>query len=170
MTKRVRPVPIAVLAGTLLVAGGACARDRGISPDLLSICTPQHLDASEASPDASWPGDATVSPFASRHLRQDRFRADLRSALRDTRCKIRSDFENYYSWVTMGDLLIGISAAGVLANTSIDEDFHQWHQDDVRSRGTDHFASFWRTWGVVVWCCVDRGLRENRSALVAFSD
>ncbi len=47
----------------------------------------------------------------------------------------------------MRDLLIGISVAGVLANTSIDENFHQWHQDDVRSRETDHFAAFWRTWG-----------------------
>lgn len=209
MTIRVHPVPIAVLAGTLLVACGACARNGASAPDLLSTPAPQlpdasdggiptpsrtesgipqrpaserlsyrsHADsvgilgaadpqppaslqmsgdlvfsltddASEASPDALWAADATLSPRRSRQLRLARYRSNLRSALRDTRCKVRSDLENYYSWVTMRDLLIGISAAGVLANTSIDGNFHQWYQEDVRSRGTDHFASFWRTWGV----------------------
>lgn len=187
MTIRVHPVPIAVLAGTLLVACGACAGNRTPSADLFSTRTPQlpvceqtalcsHWDstgvltavdprpwasfrmsddrvlsltddASQLSADALWPGDATVSPVASRHLRRARRQSHLRLALLDTRCKIRSDYENYYSWITLRDLLIGISAAGILANTSIDENFHQWHQDDVRSRETDHFAAFWRTWG-----------------------
>ena len=34
-----------------------------------------------------------------------------------------------------------------MANTTIDEKFQHWVQDDVRSSGSDDFASFWKTFG-----------------------
>ncbi len=60
---------------------------------------------------------------------------------------VRSDHGRYYSWATMRGLLLGISAGSVLANTSLDEDFQSWYQDDVRTADTDHFARFWKTFG-----------------------
>lgn len=58
-----------------------------------------------------------------------------------------TDFQNYYCWNTTADLLLGIAAGSLLANTSMDQDFRDWYQDDVKSEGDDHFADFWRGFG-----------------------
>jgi len=71
----------------------------------------------------------------------------LRSMWQETRCKVRCDHRNYYSWFTMRDLAFGICAAAPIANTSLDADFQDWYQNDVRSSGTDDFAVFWKTFG-----------------------
>jgi hypothetical protein len=42
---------------------------------------------------------------------------------------------------------LGIGAAAIMANTSIDQDFRDWVQDDTRSTESDNFASFWKTFG-----------------------
>ena len=47
----------------------------------------------------------------------------------------------------MRDLLYGLAPAAVLANTSLDEDFQDWYQDEVRSSGLDSFSSFNDTFG-----------------------
>ncbi len=65
----------------------------------------------------------------------------------ELRCNIRSDYRNYYSWITMRDLLLGVAFASPLANTSLDDNFQGWYQRDVRSPDTDSFCSFWKTFG-----------------------
>ena len=71
----------------------------------------------------------------------------MRSFCRESSCKLWTDYDNFYSWVTMRDLLLGIGAGGILANTSLDEGFQDWYQDDVRSSGTDNFAAFSKNFG-----------------------
>jgi len=61
--------------------------------------------------------------------------------------KMPSDCENYYAWESTADLLLGLAGASVLANTSLDHDFRDWYQDDVRSEGSDDFAQVWRYFG-----------------------
>lgn len=73
----------------------------------------------------------------------ERFRARLGRGWCDVRC----DYSRYYSYRTGRDLLMCVGAAAVMANTSIDQDFQDWVQDDVRSSGSDDFASFWKTFG-----------------------
>ena len=61
--------------------------------------------------------------------------------------KVRTDHGNYYSWPGMRELLYGVAAGSLLANTSLDDDFQNWYQNDVRSSGTGNFAGFWNTFG-----------------------
>ena len=67
--------------------------------------------------------------------------------LRAGKYKLWTDYEHYYTWSNMRDLMLGVAAGSLLANTSMDQDFQDWYQDDVRSAGTDDFSSFWRTFG-----------------------
>ena len=71
----------------------------------------------------------------------------MRSFCREGAGRIWTDHDNFYSWITMRDLLLGIGAGSILANTSLDEDFQNWYQDDVRSSGTDDFSEFSKTFG-----------------------
>ena len=71
----------------------------------------------------------------------------IRSLCRENARRLRTDQGNFYSWVTMRDLLLGIGAGSILANTSLDDGFQDWYQDDVRSSGTDDFAVFSKTFG-----------------------
>jgi hypothetical protein len=58
-----------------------------------------------------------------------------------------NDHLEYYSCASMRDLLIGIGAGSIFANTSWDQDIQDWYQTDVRSRGTDKWSTFWKTFG-----------------------
>ncbi len=62
-------------------------------------------------------------------------------------CDVKCDYRRYYSWPTGRDLLLSVGAAAIMANTSIDQNFRDWVQDDVRSPGSDDFAAFWQTFG-----------------------
>ncbi len=75
------------------------------------------------------------------------FGTRLRSSFQEGWTRIRSDYRNYYSCVTMRDLWLGVGGGAVLANTSLDEDFQGWYQRDVRSSSTDDFATFWKPFG-----------------------
>ena len=75
------------------------------------------------------------------------FGSRLQSRFHVLSYNIRTDHEHYYSWITMRDLLLGVAAGAALANTSLDEDFQDWYQDDLRSSGTDDFTSFWKPFG-----------------------
>ncbi len=67
--------------------------------------------------------------------------------LRETGWNICRDYSHYYSGRTLRDLGLGIALAAPLANTSMDHDFRDWWQDDVRSSGTDRAAEFWKVFG-----------------------
>jgi len=73
--------------------------------------------------------------------------ARLEAMWQQAKHDIYSDHANYYSWNTMRDLALGIAVASPVANTSLDQHFRDWYQHDVRSTGTDNFASFWKTFG-----------------------
>ncbi len=71
----------------------------------------------------------------------------LRRWLRESACKVRTDHAFFYSRHTVRDLALGVALAAPLANTSLDHDFRNWWQDDVRSSGTDDLAAFWKPFG-----------------------
>ncbi len=71
------------------------------------------------------------------------FRARLHGGMR----RSWTDHHHYYACDTLYPLLLGLGASGVVANTSLDQDFQDWYQDDVRSRGLDGFSDFWRPIG-----------------------
>jgi membrane-associated phospholipid phosphatase len=75
------------------------------------------------------------------------FRGYLRRYFQPRWHRVSGDYRNYYGWRTQRDLWLGVAAAAVPANTSLDEDFQGWYQRDVRSSGTDDFAAFWKTFG-----------------------
>lgn len=70
-------------------------------------------------------------------------RAKLRRAGRD----VWLDHRHYYCWTTAGDLALGVALAAPVANTSLDEQFQNWYQDDVRGAGLDAYARYWKPWG-----------------------
>jgi membrane-associated phospholipid phosphatase len=57
------------------------------------------------------------------------------------------DYQNFYSFRGMAMLGIGLGTAAVLANTSLDQNFQNWYQNDVRSQGTNDFASVAKQFG-----------------------
>ncbi len=71
----------------------------------------------------------------------------LRRWLQETGHKVRADHGQYYSRHTLSDLALGVALAAPLANTSLDHDFRDWWQDDVRSSDTDRAAVFWKVLG-----------------------
>ena len=76
-----------------------------------------------------------------------RRRSRLDCMWENAKCRIRHDYDNYYSWCTMRDLAIGIAIAAPIANTTVDSEFQDWYQRDLRDSGTDDFAAFWKTFG-----------------------
>lgn len=62
---------------------------------------------------------------------------------------VGDDYRNFYDCGTMAELAGGLVLGSVLANTSLDQELHDWYQQDVRSPETDHFADFWKTIGEV---------------------
>ena len=108
----------------LLVGSSACSRQRSFV-------------RRDDQPLASIPGKSPVVPET----------ASLASMGQEAKCKIWTDCENFYRWDIARDLLLGVGAASLLANTSMDQDFRDWYQDDVKSPDTDHFADAWKTFG-----------------------
>ena len=63
------------------------------------------------------------------------------------RCRVCCDYRNYYHWRTARDFLLCTGGAAIMANTTIDEKFQHWVQDDARSPESDNFACFWKKFG-----------------------
>ncbi len=66
---------------------------------------------------------------------------------RELPATVRNDWKNFYSCRGMRDLLLGLGAAAVLANTSLDGDFREWYQERVQTEDTDKFARYWNNLG-----------------------
>jgi len=137
----------------LLLACGACTAYRpaarqgnpvaGFDEDAVRI-TSETPDGSTSGGTVAVPANPPTSrPYDQTTRRPGR----LWSRCREGQCKLWTDCQNYYSWLTMRDLLLGVAAGSVLANTSLDQDYRDWYQEDVRSSGTDRFAEFWETLG-----------------------
>jgi membrane-associated phospholipid phosphatase len=58
-----------------------------------------------------------------------------------------TDNKNYYTWPTLRNLALGVAGAGILANTSLDQDFRDWYQTDVRGRSLNEFSGIARRLG-----------------------
>lgn len=65
----------------------------------------------------------------------------------EAKCKIWTDYENFYCWDVARDLLLATAIASVPANTSIDQEFQAWYQDDVKSEGTENLCDVWKSFG-----------------------
>jgi hypothetical protein len=74
-------------------------------------------------------------------------RSPLRTSLLNEYGRICCDHQNFYQWHTFWNFSLALGGGAVLANTSLDADFQDWYQNDVRSSGTDDFASFVKTFG-----------------------
>lgn len=61
--------------------------------------------------------------------------------------RLWTDIKHYYECDTMLKFGLVLGGGAILANTAMDRNFQNWYQDDVRSGGTDNFASFWKTFG-----------------------
>jgi len=71
------------------------------------------------------------------------------------------DARNYYTWPTLRDIALSLGGASILANTSLDQDFRDWYQDDMRASGLDKLADVAQPFGdgrIVVPACVALGL------------
>jgi len=53
---------------------------------------------------------------------------------------VSHDYQSFYSRKNIGDLALGIGAAGVLANTSIDGEIQGWIQGSLRNEDTDELS------------------------------
>ena len=85
-------------------------------------------------------GDDSADPW-------DECPSRMQSLWIETGCKLGADFENYFSWITMRDLMLGVGLGAVAANTSLDQNFQDWYQNDVGTTGSDKVADFWKTFG-----------------------
>ncbi len=89
------------------------------------------------------PGSVLYDSAGAQCSRGERFRLGLEQF----GCDVCSDYGRYYTWNTMGDLALALAGAAVFANSSLDADFQNWYQRDIRSDGTDNLAVFWKTFG-----------------------
>ncbi len=86
-------------------------------------------------------------PMAPIGSRQRVRRPRLRAMWLEAKHNVCSDHSNYYDRGTMAKLAYGLVLGSVLANTSMDQDFQDWYQQDVRSDDTDDFSTFFKTFG-----------------------
>jgi len=127
-------VSTATAAICLLLLSGACSRQR---------CFARHENPPWRSGQERMPGateTAGQAPYVDSAERMSASRPRLWSRWQEAKCKLWTDCQNYYSWDIARHLLLGIGAASLLANTSMDQDVRDWYQDDVRSSSTDDLA------------------------------
>lgn len=85
------------------------------------------VDSVEPSHESKW------------HHLGDRYHEEFRLAL--------ADCGNFYTCNTLVKYLLGLGVTAIPANTAMDEHFHNWYQDDVRSSTTDGIVDVIRPFG-----------------------
>ncbi len=157
--------PPAALAG--LGEGGDLLRDDFPPPgELISAETAPGAAGLAAGPDD--PLAEVLEPLGSG---ETRFEARWRIA----KSRIRGDHGGYYSARTCARLAYGLAFGSILANTSLDQDFQDWYQDDVRSEATDDLADWLNPLGngwilVPTFACLavaDTWLEDSPAASIA---
>ena len=109
-----------------------------------------HLPTWEASPGGESAGIIRLPPVEYRQPaigRAELIGLNLRSKAQEFPSKVWLDHKNFYSWPSLGMLAAGIGVHGVMANTPIDQEIHDWYQGSVRNSGTDDLARFSKTLG-----------------------
>ncbi len=61
--------------------------------------------------------------------------------------RLKTDYRNCYSRDSLYNLLAATGLHAVISNTSMDQHFRNWYQDDVRSRESDNLSSFFKGFG-----------------------
>lgn len=72
--------------------------------------------------------------------------ADFATTTIDT---VKGDYLNFYSLKRLQRMGLVFSGGAIIANTDIDEEIHEWYQDDVRSSFTDELSGFTNDFGSV---------------------
>jgi hypothetical protein len=67
--------------------------------------------------------------------------------LHDSLGGLWEDYRNFYDSGNLTNLMWGVAAGSILANTSLDENFQDWYQEDVRNTSLDDVSCFWRSFG-----------------------
>jgi hypothetical protein len=62
-------------------------------------------------------------------------------------CNVRSDFINFFSWHGLGELTIATGVAASFANTTVDQNFRNWYQNNVRSTTSDNISKVCKNFG-----------------------
>ena len=160
----------------LLLASGGCAQRWSFAPpgriaasaallDKPALAPTPHRGASQQWHQAMWVDTGKsggVRPAVALSLTEDCCRPESAEVLRwrqlplrhrlaaireEARGQICWDHRHAYSWPIARGLLWGIAGASVLANTSLDEDFQDWVQGDLRGRDTNRFSKVCKTLG-----------------------
>ena len=74
-------------------------------------------------------------------------RQKIGSPMTAVKDNIVSDYDNFYSMGTLGQLSLGFGAAGVLANTDGGKDIRDWYQESFRNEGTDSLSNIVKPFG-----------------------
>lgn len=106
------------------------------SAPLDPVLDPTFADSANAEPTAAEPFPAGERRFA-RAWRRCRHWGD----------EVWGDYQAFYRWENLRDLFIGLGVASILANTSMDQDFRDWYQERVHTRGLNHVGYAWKVFG-----------------------
>jgi len=60
---------------------------------------------------------------------------------------VTRDYESFYSLDRLTRLGVGFGIGAIAANTSLDDNFQNWYQDNIRSSSTDNFSKAVKTFG-----------------------
>ena len=111
----------------------------------LTVLTTSGDAANEVA--ACQPNFAAELPLADAAVFAERPFASGRLSLAQCGRDICCDYQNFYSCRGLTLLGLGLGTAAVLANTSLDQQFQTWYQNDVRTESTDDFAKVARSFG-----------------------
>ncbi len=103
---------------------------------------PGELISAETASGAAALAAGTDDPLAEALERLGSGETRIEARWRIAKSRIRSDHAGYYSARTCARLAYGLAFGSILANTSLDQDFQDWYQDDVRSEATDDLADW----------------------------
>lgn len=112
-------------------------------PPPLSLGPPEATEANPLVGQDHWLGHVLPPPS----LDASSGCAQVYASCWEATSKIWTDAKNYYSIPSIRGLFLGVAGGSLLANTSLDGDFRDWYQADVRSSGTDRCADFFRPLG-----------------------
>ncbi|MGL4942075.1 MAG: phosphatase PAP2 family protein [Thermoguttaceae bacterium] len=95
------------------------------------------------TPQSSMP--ASIAPYVPPPQPQ-RQRSPLSPLLREGD-RVIHDYKNFYSRDSLLNLGVMVGVHAIISNTSMDQNFRNWYQKDVRSKGTDDVSSFFKVFG-----------------------
>ncbi|MGL4593909.1 MAG: phosphatase PAP2 family protein [Thermoguttaceae bacterium] len=96
---------------------------------------------------ASPPSQLPASPLQMSPLASPTCFDSLKMMGKSGRERVFSDYKNLYNLDNALNFGVALSGGAILANTSMDQNFRNWYQKDVRSSGTNDFAKACKIFG-----------------------